>query len=111
VRKSGRPTRDRHAGQATAIDNQCNIVGGVTDASGISKAFLLSATPGDANLDGTVNINDLSKVLTNYAARPHFLLSDAEVRRQTGIWERARPRGTHFAERLLQDVPDRASFP
>ena len=32
-----------------------------------NQTFLLKpAMPGDANLDGTVNINDLSKVLTNY---------------------------------------------
>jgi hypothetical protein len=52
--------------EALAIDIQCDIVGVGTDAAGNSKAFLLSAFPGDANLDGTVDITDLNRLLTNF---------------------------------------------
>ena len=52
--------------QATAVDNQCDIVGDGTDALGNNKAFLLTALPGDANLDGRVDINDLTIVLAHY---------------------------------------------
>ena len=52
--------------EATAIDNQGDIVGLGTDSSGTNKAFLLTALPGDANLDGKVDINDLTIVLAHY---------------------------------------------
>ena len=52
--------------QATAVNNQCDIVGDGTDALGNNKAFLLTALPGDANLDGRVDINDLTIVLAHY---------------------------------------------
>jgi probable HAF family extracellular repeat protein len=52
---------------ATAINNYGYIAGYGTDAAAHTKQiFLLSAMQGDANFDGTVNIGDLSKVLTNY---------------------------------------------
>ena len=53
---------------ATAIDNNGDIVGYGTDASDhTEQAFLLrTALPGDANLDGKVDINDLTIVLSHY---------------------------------------------
>ena len=53
---------------ATAIDDNGDIVGYGTDSAGhTDQAFLLrAALPGDANLDGHVDINDLTIVLTNY---------------------------------------------
>jgi probable HAF family extracellular repeat protein len=55
--------------RAYGIDNNGDIVGYGKNAAGISRAYLLKpALTGDANLDGTVNIQDLSKVLTNYDA-------------------------------------------
>jgi hypothetical protein len=52
---------------ATAINDHGYIAGYGTDAAAHTKQmFLLSMMPGDANFDGTVNIDDLSKVLTNY---------------------------------------------
>jgi uncharacterized membrane protein len=54
--------------EATAVSsNGRYIVGYGTNASGQERAFLLTALlPGDANLDGTVDINDLTIVLANY---------------------------------------------
>jgi probable HAF family extracellular repeat protein len=53
---------------ATAINNQGYIAGYGTDAAvNTQQMFLLKPRMlGDANLDGTVDISDLSKVLTNY---------------------------------------------
>jgi probable HAF family extracellular repeat protein len=52
---------------AWAIDNSGDIVGTGTNSSGSGGAFLLTpALAGDANLDGTVDINDLTIVLANY---------------------------------------------
>jgi hypothetical protein len=53
---------------ATAIDNNGDIAGYGTDASdNTEQAFLLrTALPGDANLDGRVDINDLTIVLSHY---------------------------------------------
>ena len=53
---------------ATAIDNNGDIVGYGTDAlDHTEQAFLLrTALPGDANLDGRVDVNDLTIVLTNF---------------------------------------------
>jgi probable HAF family extracellular repeat protein len=53
---------------ATAINDNGDIAGYGTDATGRTvQAFLLrAAMPGDANFDGTVNISDLSVVLTSY---------------------------------------------
>ena len=50
---------------ATGIDNAADILGGVqTRAATTSEAFLLTpALPGDANLDGQVDVNDLTIVL------------------------------------------------
>ncbi len=51
---------------ARAIDNQGDIVGVGTNPSGAAETFLLTLMPGDANLDGQVDINDLTIVLANY---------------------------------------------
>ncbi len=53
---------------ATAIDNNGDIAGVCTDAvSNTMQAFVIYApTPGDANLDNKVDINDLTIVLANY---------------------------------------------
>ena len=53
---------------ATAIDNQGDIAGYGTDAaSNTNQAFVIYAPmPGDANLDGKVDINDLTIVLAHY---------------------------------------------
>jgi hypothetical protein len=52
---------------ATAIDNNGDIVGYGTDNGAGSLGFLLApAMAGDANLDGKVDINDLTVVLANY---------------------------------------------
>ena len=53
---------------ATAIDNNGDIAGYGTDALGhTEQGFLLrTALPGDANLDGKVDINDLTIVLSNF---------------------------------------------
>ena len=52
---------------ATAINDKGQIVGYGNDPANQSHAFLLTpATPGDANLDGQVDINDLTIVLTNF---------------------------------------------
>ena len=54
---------------ATAISNNGNYIVGYGTVHGVIHGFLLTATaplPGDANLDGKVDINDLSRVLTNY---------------------------------------------
>ena len=49
------------------IDNNGNIVGtGKTPAGGTHAVLLTPALPGDANLDGKVNINDLTVVLSHY---------------------------------------------
>ena len=51
---------------AYAIDNNGDIVGYGSN-NGTQQGFLLTpALPGDANLDGKVDINDLTRVLTNY---------------------------------------------
>jgi probable HAF family extracellular repeat protein len=52
--------------QATGINDSGWIVANATDSSGTQHGFLLKLMAGDANLDGSVNITDLSKVLTNY---------------------------------------------
>ena len=51
-----------------AIDNQGDIAGFGTDAaSHTNQAFVIyAAMPGDANLDGKVDINDLTIVLAHY---------------------------------------------
>ena len=54
---------------ATAIDNYGDIAGWGTDSSGnTNQAFVIinPRLPGDANLDGKVDINDLTIVLANY---------------------------------------------
>jgi probable HAF family extracellular repeat protein len=52
---------------ATAISSNGYIAGYETNSAGQTDAFLLKpALPGDANLDGTVDINDLTVVLANY---------------------------------------------
>jgi hypothetical protein len=54
---------------ATAINDSGYIVGYGTDSAGnTNQMFLLSAPtlPGDANLDGRVDINDLTIVLAHY---------------------------------------------
>ena len=53
---------------ATAIDNNGDIAGYGTDAAGnTNQAFVIYAPmPGDANLDGRVDINDLTIVLSHY---------------------------------------------
>jgi probable HAF family extracellular repeat protein len=52
---------------AYGIDNRGDIVGRGTTPGGTTNGFLLRpAMVGDANLDGVVDISDLSVVLTNY---------------------------------------------
>ena len=54
--------------EATGINDAGDIVGFGTNPGGTEdEAFLLTpALPGDANLDGTVDVNDLTIVLTNF---------------------------------------------
>ena len=54
---------------ARGINDSGQITGSATDSNSVSHAFVLSlpqALPGDANLDGTVDINDLTIVLAHY---------------------------------------------
>jgi probable HAF family extracellular repeat protein len=52
---------------AQGINDHGQIVGWGINSAGKTHAFLLNPTlPGDANLDGKVDVNDLTKVLTNY---------------------------------------------
>jgi uncharacterized membrane protein len=52
---------------AYGIDNNGDIVGRGTNPAGVTQGFLLKpAISGDANLDGKVDINDLTVVLTSY---------------------------------------------
>jgi probable HAF family extracellular repeat protein len=52
---------------ATAVSDNGYIAGYGTDGSGDAfQAFRVQLLPGDANLDGKVDINDLTIVLTNY---------------------------------------------
>jgi hypothetical protein len=53
---------------ATAIDNDGDIAGVCTDASGNTmQAFVIyNQLPGDANGDGKVDVNDLTIVLSNF---------------------------------------------
>ena len=54
--------------EATGVSNAADIVGFGTNPGGTGgEAFLLTpAVPGDANLDGQVDINDLTIVLAHY---------------------------------------------
>ena len=52
--------------EATAVNDSGDIVGYGSESDGNTHAFLLTpATPGDANLDGRVDINDLTVVLSH----------------------------------------------
>ena len=52
---------------ATNVSDNGYIVGSGTDAAGnTAQAFRLQLLPGDANLDGTVDINDLTIVLSHF---------------------------------------------
>ena len=52
---------------AYGIDDAGHIVGYGTNSSGATHAFLLTPTlPGDANLDGKVDVNDLTIVLAHF---------------------------------------------
>ena len=52
---------------ACGINDAGQVTGWATNASGQLRAFLLTPTlPGDANLDGKVDINDLTIVLAHY---------------------------------------------
>ena len=54
-------------GDATGIDDRGDIVGWGTNSGGQSRGFLIRAwSPGDANGDGKVDINDLTIVLAHY---------------------------------------------
>ena len=72
---------------ATAIDNNGDIVGYGTDGSGHSdQAFLLrAAIPGDANLDGRVDINDLTIVLANYGQMTGMTWTTGNVNGDTRV--------------------------
>ena len=54
--------------QATGINDSGTIVGYGTTTAGATHGFELQLMPGDANLDGKVDINDLTKVLTDFGA-------------------------------------------
>ena len=55
--------------QATAINDSGQIAGYGLNPSGNTDAFLLTpAMPGDANVDGRVDINDLTIVLSNFGS-------------------------------------------
>ena len=61
------PTADWTLGYAKGINDSGQIAGSGTNPAGQTDAFLLTpATPGDANLDGKVDINDLTIVLAHY---------------------------------------------
>ena len=52
---------------ATAIDNNGDIVGYGSNGSAGTQGFVLApALPGDANLDGKVDVNDLTVVLSHF---------------------------------------------
>ena len=52
---------------ATAIDDNGDIIGYGNNGSPARSGFMLAAAvPGDANLDGKVDVNDLTVVLTNF---------------------------------------------
>jgi len=65
---------------ATGINDANQIVGNARiDSDYNSHAFILTLPlplPGDANLDGKVDINDLTKVLTNYNQNGSWSLGD-----------------------------------
>ena len=55
--------------EATGINDNGWIVGYGINPSGVQDAFLLTPVPrlpGDANADGTVDVNDLTIVLSNF---------------------------------------------
>ena len=61
------PTSGWTLQEVLAVNDSCQIVGCGTNPSGSIHSFLLTpALAGDANLDGKVDINDLTTVLTNY---------------------------------------------
>ena len=67
------------------------LVSAGSNAAGVPpwKSYLLTpAMAGDANLDGTVDINDLSKVLTNYDKSRHGLGRRRLQRRRQGGHQR-----------------------
>ena len=51
---------------AIAISNSDDIIGYGLDSTGTQSVFLLTPLAGDANLDGQVDINDLTIVLAHY---------------------------------------------
>jgi probable HAF family extracellular repeat protein len=61
------PTSGWLLGYAKGISDSGEIAGWGANPAGQTRAFLLRpALSGDTDLDGTVNIQDLSRVLTNY---------------------------------------------
>ena len=55
---------------ATAIDDNGDIVGYGSNGTPGTQGFTLSpALAGDANLDGRVDVNDLTVVLTNFGRK------------------------------------------
>ena len=85
---------------AEAINDNGWIVANATAVIGADRPFLLQpALPGDANLDGTVNIADLSLVLANFDKSGHHVEPGRFQRR----WDRQHRGPQQVVGELRQD--------